>query len=354
MTVLSLNAQTDSVRLIEPRGPYPVGTVTYEWQDRVRLAEYSAFPEDKRMVVAQLWYPASPAPGDHKAVYNPISEDYRKVIGNSYLRAGFHPSVKNANLILIAPGRGTERFLYTTLAEDLASYGFVVVSVDMPSIGYTIFGDGMIVKPDPSFRPPPGMMGGPYEKVDQFFERPTALGAADLELVYQKLTELNRADPDQRFTNRLNLESVGIFGHSLGGRIAGQFAANHSFVTAYAAMEGIPPRDVRYEGKIEIPTLMICSKGTLPYAIENYNSYLDNSPVATYFAVLEDFGHNTLTDNPFIYPDRFNYAIDPEEGLKISRKLLSAYFFMQLMGRGDLQKDLNDIEQLNISIHGKY
>lgn len=354
MPVLVLNAQADSVRLMEPRGPYPVGTVTYEWQDPSRPAEYSAYPEDRRTVVAQFWYPANRAPDDQQASYNPISEDYRMVGTNSSLRSAFHPTVENANLILFAPGRGTERFLYTTLAEDLASHGFVVVSVDMPSIGYTIFGDGQIVKPDPSFSPPPGMMGGPYEKVDQFFEKPTTMGSADLYLVYEKLTELNRADPDQRFTGRLKLDGVGIFGHSLGGRIAGQFTASHDFVKAYASMEGIPPREVRYKGRIGIPTLMICSKGTLPYAIENYHSYLDNSPVTTYFAVLDDFGHNSVTDNPFIYPDRFNYLIDPEEGLKISRELLSAYFFMQLKGRGDLQKDLTDIGQLNISIHGKY
>ncbi len=353
LSITVMNAQADSVRLLEPRGTYAVGTVTYEWQDFSRPAEYSAYPEDRRTVVAQFWYPANPAPDDQQASYNPISEDYRKVSTNSYLRSGFHTSVENANLILLAPGRGTERFLYTTLAEDLASHGFVVVSVDMPSIGYVIFGDGLIVKPDSGFRPPPGMMGGPYEKVDQFFELPTAMGTADLDLVYEKLIDLNRSDPDQRFTGRLGLDTVGIFGHSLGGRIAGRFTTDHDFVKAYAAMEGIPPRDIRYGGKIGIPTLMICSKGTLPYAIENYKSYLDNSPVSTYFAVLDDFGHNSVTDNPFIYPDRFNYPIDPEEGLQISRKLLTAYFLGQLKGRGDLQEDLKDIEQLNISTHGK-
>jgi hypothetical protein len=341
--------QADTVHLTPPSGPYPVGTVTYEWTDLSRELSYTSHQGDKRTIVAQLWYPAAVDSTSVRAPYSPLSADYSKVKGNSYLRPSFSKSVKNANLIIFSPGRGTERFMYTTLIEDLASQGFVVASIDMPLIGYTLYGDGYVLKPSSEFRTPPGMMGGPYEKVDAFFEKPTAMGVRDLEFVYDQIMKLNKADPNKRFTGKINMEEIGIFGHSLGGRIAGRYTANNSFVKAYISMEGIPPRDVRYEGKISIPTAMLCSSGTLPYAVDNYNSYIDNRKNTVYFIVMGDFGHNSVTDNPFIYPDSFSYKIDPEIGLNISREIVSTYFKEQLKDSGNLEEDLNDVKQLEIT-----
>ena len=151
----------------------------------------------------------------------------------------------------------------------------------MPQIGYIIYLDGLIIKSSPKFKPLGGMMGGPYEIVDKFFEEPTELGFKDLEFAHQKIVELNKSEPNQRFTNKIDLQAIGIFGHSLGGRIAGRFAVENRNVKAYISMEGIPPRDIRYEGKIDIPIAMLCSSGTWPYAKENYFSLIDNrnSPV---------------------------------------------------------------------------
>ena len=350
MTAL-LYPQADTVRLMPPSGPYAVGTKIYEWSDASRTANYTSNKGDRRTLVVQIWYPASLNEKEIRASYSPISKDYQKVLTNSYLGPEFNNSVKRANLILIAPGRGTERFLYSTLSEDLASYGFVVASVDMPLIGYTTFGDGRIVRPSSAFKPPPGMMGGPYEKVDEFFEAPTSMGVKDLDFVYDQLVKLNEDDPDQRFTARLNLGAIGIFGHSLGGRIAGKYTSLHDYVKAYAAMEGIPPREVRFQGKIDIPTAMLCSSGTLPYAKDNYNSFIENAPSAVYFVEMHGFGHNSVTDNPFIYPNSFSYQIDPEFGLKVSREIVSGYFKMLLRKEGDLVKDLKEVEQLSITKH---
>jgi len=72
--------------------------------------------------------------------------------------------------------------------------------------------------------------------VDKFFEEPTELGFNDLKFAYQKIIELNKTDPDQRFTNKVNLKDIGIFGHGLGGRIAGRFAADNDNVKAYISI----------------------------------------------------------------------------------------------------------------------
>ncbi|MBT8378786.1 MAG: hypothetical protein KJN64_06135 [Ignavibacteria bacterium] len=344
-------SQTDSVKLMKPTGKFSVGTIVYEWTDDTRELQYSSHIGDKRTIIVQIWYPAVIDSGDVIAPYSALSNDYKNVKSNSYLRPSFTTELKSAPLIFISPGRGTERYLYSTLTEDLASHGFIVASIDMPEIGYTIYKDGLVVKPSSKYKPPKGMMSGPYEKVDEFFEKPTAMGNQDLNLALKKVAELNDSDINNRFTNRINLQNIGIFGHSLGGRIAGEFASKKENVRAYISMEGIPPRKVRFNGEISIPIVMLCSSGTLPYAIENYNNLTNNRSNTVYMIELKDFGHNSVTDNPYIYPSYFNYVIDASEGLRISRQLVTDYFRFYLNDEKIFTESLKNIEKINIIEH---
>lgn len=343
--------QTDTIQLIKPTGQYPVGTIVYEWTDETRELQYSSHIGDKRTIIVQIWFPASVDSIDVIAPYSSLSKDYQNVKSNSYLRPSFTNELKKAPLILFCPGRGTERFLYSTLIEDLASNGFIVASIDMPGIGYTIYKDGFVVKPSNEFMPPKGMMAGPYEKVDEFFERPTEMGNQDLYFALKKITELNNSDISNRFNDKIDLQNIGIFGHSLGGRIAGEFASKNENVKAYISMEGVPPRKVRFNGEITIPTVMLCSSGTLPYAIENYNSYTDNRSNTVFMIELIDFGHNSVTDNPYIYPSYFNYAIDATEGLRILRTLVTKYFRSYLSSEVIFIESVRDIDNIILIEH---
>lgn len=196
----------------------------YEWTDTSRHMVYSNHIGDKRTIIIHIWYPAEIDKNSIPAPYSALSKDYQSVTTNSFLRPTLTKKLSSSSLIFISPGRGTERFLYSALAEDLASHGFKVASVNMPEIGYTIYKDALIIKPSPYFQTPPGMMAGPYEKVDSFFEKPTEIGYQDLAFAFSKISALNHSDLNHRFTGKLNLKSIGIFGHSLGGRIAGAFA----------------------------------------------------------------------------------------------------------------------------------
>jgi dienelactone hydrolase len=338
--------QPDSVTLPSPSGSYAVGTVTYEWTDTSRVLPVAGNPDEKRTIIVQLWYPAIKDRMSVRAPYSPLSVDYKKVSANSHLRAPFNETVELANLILISPGRGTERYLYTTIAEELTSHGYVVASVDMPEIGYVYYSDGLVIKPSSEFKPPRGLMGGPYEKVDEFFERPTAIGVRDLSFALDKLRQLDSNDPNNRFNGRINFESIGIFGHSLGGRIAGAFTESNPTVKAYISMEGIPPRIIRYQGKIDIPIAMLCSSGTWPYAQENYYSLINNRSNTVFMIELPGFGHNSVTDNPLIYPEQFKYSIDPLKGLEVTRSMTLSYFNERLRQIGNFEEYLRNATEI--------
>ncbi len=332
--------QTDTVQLIKPTGKYLIGTSIYKWTDESREMKIRPDLSQQRVIVTQFWYPAKPDSSLTKAPYSALSKDYQKTVGNSYLRASITEEIDEIPLIILVPGRGTERFLYTTIAEELASQGFVVASVDMPEIGYVIYQDGFTLLPSDEFKTPSGMMAGPYERVDAFFEKPTEMGYQDLLFAIKKITELNT----YAFDSKIKLRSIGVFGHSLGGRIAGELTAKSEKVKALATMEGIPPRDVRYEGKIVVPSLMMCGSGTLKYAVDNYNSFIDNRKNIVYMTELVEFGHNSMTDNPYIYPENFRYEIDSKKALEISRTLLTDFFKEYLIGEAGFYEKNKDIE----------
>jgi dienelactone hydrolase len=339
--------QTDTVQLIKLTGKNLVGTSVYEWTDESREMKIRPDLSQQRVIVTQFWYPAKPDSSLTKAPYSALSKDYQKTFGNSYLRASITEEIDEIPLIIIVPGRGTERFLYTTIAEELASQGFVVASVDMPEIGYVIFQDGFTLYPSDDFKTPSGMMTGPYELVDAFFERPTEIGYQDLIFSLEKITELNTT----AFAGKMDLKTIGVFGHSLGGRIAGALTAKSEQVKALATMEGIPPRDVRYEGKIVVPSLMMCGSGTLKYAEDNYNSFIDNRKNIVYLTELVDFGHNSMTDNPYIFPENFKYEIDPQKALEISRTLLTDFFKEHLIGETGFYEKNKDLEFVKMVKH---
>ena len=345
--------QVDTVQLLKPTGKYPIGTVTYEWIDESREMQIRPDELEKRVLITQVWYPATQDTNYTVAPYSALSSDYRNTQTNSYLRAKLSKKVDTCPLTIIVPGRGTERFLYTTIAEELASNGFIVASIDLPEIGFVLYQDGFVLKPSDEYKPPRGMMAGPYERVDAFFEKPTEIGYQDLLFTINKLSQLNNNDINNRLTNKIDMDNIGVFGHSLGGRIAGELTARYKNVRALATMEGIPPRDVRYEGKIKVPSLMLCSSATLKYAVDNYNSFIDNRKSIVYMAELFDFGHNSLTDNPFIYPSSFNYKIDPSKGLEISCRILTDFFNEYLKGEKGFFLKYKDTEFMKTIRHQK-
>jgi len=344
----TLIAQRDSIRLPLPTGPYPVGTVTFHWEDRARTHRFSSFEDDLRQIIVQLWYPGEDDSTAVPAPYSALSADYRHVEGHSRLRTAFSKRVSTSPLVLIGPGRGVERFGYTTIAEALASNGYVVAAVDMPEIGYVIYPDGYIVKPNAEFRPSRDLMAGPYEMVDEFFEKPAEMGRLDLELALENLRQLNDEDPTGRFINKIELDNVGIFGHSLGGRIAGALAERNTNIKAYISMEGIAPRRARFNG-LDMPVAMLVSSGTLPYAKDNYQTLIDGRTNTVFLIELQTFGHNSVTDFPTVTPEQFNYEVDPRVGLVTSVAIVQAFFDAYLKRSRGFRESAGNLEHVLVT-----
>lgn len=111
------------------------------------------------------------------------------------------PETTDSNIptLIISHGLASDRSRFESLARHLASYGFAVAIPQHTGSDFQQFQDLLIGKVSDMFDP------------REFIDRPL-----DISQVLDYLEALNPGD----LTNRLNLENVGVIGHSLGGYTA--------------------------------------------------------------------------------------------------------------------------------------
>jgi predicted dienelactone hydrolase len=176
------------------------------------------------------------APADRVAlVFRFLTRDRSKVHGHSFRDTDVSPQQSTYPLVILRAGASSEVTNYSTLAEDLASHGYVVVGFDAPyRTRVVVFPDGRVIERTPENNPE--LFLG-----DELARRANKLLAAwtsDCAFVLDRLDKLNASDPSGKFTNRLDLTRVGIFGHSFGGATAAQFCADDSRCKAGIDVDG--------------------------------------------------------------------------------------------------------------------
>jgi dienelactone hydrolase len=134
---------------------------------------------------------------------------------------------------------------YTTLAEDLASHGYVVVGFDAPYRSFVaVFPDGRVIARTPQNNA--DLLGGPEQ--EQLANKLLQAWSADMGFALDQLEQLNASDPLGRFLGRLDMRRVGVFGHSLGGATALQFCHDDARCKAGIDVDGAPLGSVVADG----------------------------------------------------------------------------------------------------------
>jgi dienelactone hydrolase len=132
-------------------------------------------------------------------------------------------------------GASLEVWHYSTLAEDLASHGYVVVGIDAPyRTGRVIFPDGRVIERRPENNPE--LFEG--EELTRLADKLLAAWTGDIAFVLDRLEQLNTSDSTGKFTGRLDMTRVGVFGHSFGGAQAAQFCSQDSRCKAGIDVDG--------------------------------------------------------------------------------------------------------------------
>ena len=114
---------------------------------------------------------------------------------------------------------------------ELASHGYIIASVEHTwTATGTRFPDGTGAEMDPAT--------GAVLSTDSTSVRVVNIWAADGRFVIDRMSALDRADPRQMLTGRIDTTKVGYFGHSFGGATAAQIMSLDPRVRTGINMDG--------------------------------------------------------------------------------------------------------------------
>src|ERR1022692_4201863 len=265
---------TRATVLPTPTGSFPVGRAVYAWSDAAQADPLAPQSGTKREIVAWIWYPAAPAqPAQRVEDYLPgpwrealqrqsgvlltqfLTRDLSRVRTHSFRDADLSPHQRSYPVVLMRAGLAALTTDYTTLAEDLASHGYVVVGFDAPyRTIVVVLPDGRVIAR--ARQNDADLLNGPRK--EQLANKLVAAWSADMRFALDRLERLNASDPSGRFRGRLDMRRVGVFGHSLGGATALQFCHDDSRCKAGIDMDGAPFGSVVVEGVTQ-PFLFLLS-----------------------------------------------------------------------------------------------
>src|SRR5438045_4639843 len=262
------------ITLPTPTGPFAVGRAINDWTDDTKLDTLAPVPGTKRELLVWMWYPSAavrsvavdedlPAPmgtvaGPAGGPLRLLTRDLSKVHGHSIREADLSPEQRWYPVVIMRGGASAAVWSYSTLAEDLASHGYVVVGLDAPyRTSNVVFPDGRVIRRTPENNPELCLEKTGQER-DRCANRLLTAWTADIAFVLDRLKQLKASDTSGKFTGRLNLTRVGVFGHSFGGAQAAQFCSQDSRCKAGIDIDGRPFGSVIREG-IRQPFMFLLS-----------------------------------------------------------------------------------------------
>lgn len=307
-------------RLPTPTGAFPVGTAAYHWQDSSRLEVYTPEADDTREIMVQFWYPTT-AVDSATAPQAPILTNLDIVaptladrfgfpsfaLGhlnllqtNAYLDVPVNPTQASYPVIIFSPGYNSMRQQSTSLMEELASHGYIVIALDHTHVGVmTIFPDGRVIFLNPDILQDRTVHGD-----EAHFASAQSLGdvwQADIEYVLGRLAQ---GEMDERFQGKLDLSRLGLMGHSTGSGVISRFCALDARCQAGVGLDawfGPVTPTVRAQGT-DKPVLFLMSD-YWPTAENKAHiaEYVQNSPQAS-SRTIPQTDHYDFSDLPLLTP----------------------------------------------------
>ncbi|WP_433180296.1 alpha/beta hydrolase family protein [Actinoallomurus sp. CA-150999] len=323
--------------LPSPTGPHAVGREILHFVDEHRRDPWvpSAGP---RQLMVSLYYPARPGTGG-PAPYM-TTEAARLMLQmklpgttipaeavsrtRTWAHSGARPEHGRFPLVLLSPGFTMPRTELTSLAEDLASRGYVVALVDHTyENSGTTFPDGRTLTCAICDKPPAGGSGVVAES-----------RAKDISFVIDELT--GRRHPRRWYAQMIDAGRIGMAGHSLGGAAAVPTMATDKRVRA----------GVNLDGTMDAP-VPAAGLGGRPFMLVGHDMGGVVDPTwASAWAKLDGWkrwltvsgsNHGSFTDVPILaeklgIPEPPGTTISAHRSVQITRAYVGAFFDLHLRG----------------------
>lgn len=340
-----------TLTLPQPTGRQQIGTVSLHLVDGSRPDPWVA-DGARRELMVQIWYPARDvqryplapwvSPGVAARIVPP---DSGVVPPTTHAHLGAPVARGRHPVVLYSPGFGLERTSSTALVEELASRGYLVVTVDHThDTRFVEFPDGRV---ETQILPPPG---GPADE-DAFIAKALATRVADIRFTLDQLVAISRgANPDREhrplpagLAGAWDLHRVGMVGHSLGGAAAAEVMYEDPRVVAGVDMDGTVSGKVVSAG-LDRPFLLLGSTRDPGDDDDGWAALWSHLRGPRRQLELVGSGHMSFTDYQILLPEAGVPAdalvpalgtIDPRRSVATQRAYLDSFFDRYLLGRDD-------------------
>ncbi|PGW32758.1 alpha/beta hydrolase family protein [Bacillus thuringiensis] len=345
----------------EPTGPHRIGTKLYHWVDHQRNEPYSKNPNNRRELMVQIWYPAAEkSKGDPEPYIrniNELSKGLEKTLSipafafshmelvksHSFMDLQLSDSENHYPILLFSHGFNGFRNQNTFQVEELASQGYIVLSIDHTfDAAATVFPGGRTAYVQPINLTDEG-------------DSHIKLWEEDVSFVLNQIEKLNENDETGFFTGRLDTSRIGMFGHSYGGATAAQILAKDSRVKAAINMDGTLYGEILPESGIGKPFLLMNAEEpdeADPFEVrERYGRGLAGGGMSM---VIPHTDHTSFTDLHLFSPLLQSPGENPKEVHHIINEFSLAFFDQYVKQKDDgstLKRLITKYSEVNFKIN---
>jgi predicted dienelactone hydrolase len=375
-----LSAPAPAFRLPPPTGRFGVGTTSWYVIDSTRTETFAA-SRTPRMVEVVAWYPIAATGNAHRAHAPYLRESYAEsqtfstlvrrsglfdsvavVETHSYLDQPVAADSASYPVLLFSHGFTAPASAYTSLLEDLATHGYVVLSVVHPyeSVATRLQYGHVVTMLDSGGAPRRGLLDTFNEWAQEDSSMARVIRATsddeklrimrgylgglantrgvvdrwvrDTKAVLDKPPALPPTSIGAELARRMDLSRVGIFGHSMGGVAAGQFCLEDRRCRAGLNLDGSPQSGTVIDGTMSQPFLMVYSGRPTRLGV---NDIVYRRATSAYYRVdVDSTRHLDFSDMPYWggpLSDPANHgSIAPDRAVEVTRLIVREYFDQEL------------------------
>ena len=251
------------------RGPYEVGVLTLSLSDRKVEVYYPAAAGAAKGRVNDVYLQTDPVPPMLAGMLKKIPDSVDLKVAIPAFRDAPAAHGKTFPLVMVSHGAGGWRDGHGNLLSGIASWGFVVASVDFTEYGFASFAS-------PSR--------------DMAARRTSSAAALDAAL---DLMARSTADATSPLAGLIDMSSIAAVGHSAGGGT--MFAAiDNPRIDTVIGWAPVPPQS---PGATPKPTMIIAAQNDSGIKVDTLVAAYDKLNAPKRLAIIPHMGHNAFSDS---------------------------------------------------------
>ncbi len=347
-----------AVTLPMPDGSFAVGRMEFDWTDPARLDPLHPEAHSPRELVVWLWYPVDHAASTDATPSAPyVPEPWATLIDQQHgigallfqsMRSVRPHALENAPVasrqstfpvLILLPGFGSIAANYTVLAESLASRGYFVAGLTpTDSSPVVVFADGRVAeRTDQGNLPDLADTTTQHRRADDLI----AVWSADARFVLDQLSSQN-SSASSPIRARLDLDRVGLVGHSFGGATAAEMCRQDGRCKAGVDLDGTLYGPVAAGGLTQ-PFLFVEHDPAEPCDAQCQEGLHDHERVfqsldQAYLIRVSGMHHFNFSDNAVLFEPAMSATgqfgpVNGIRGLAITTAYVGTFFDHVLLGK---------------------